>query len=121
MVLRLGRADVEAVEVERPRDLVGEKGRKVSTVDAPDELTHHPAEVQRVVPVRSPRLPQGLQPLHHRHHRVPVGHRGHIGHLAADLRQPRLVAEHVADGHRALAELGPHRRDGCVVVDAGGG
>src|SRR5437667_6861004 len=30
-------------------------------------------------------------------------------YLAADLGNPRLVAEHVADRHRLLAELGPDR------------
>ena len=115
----LGSEPDEEVDIERIADLLAHERAGVTPVDAVDHLTDEVTEAQRVVAVLRARFVLRPLRLDRRDDRVPVEDTAGR-QLGADLREPGLVAHHVADRDRLLAvrrELRPVRRDWRVVVE----
>lgn len=116
----LGQADPE-VESERPRDLVGEKSAHapMRRIGAPDQFAGEPTERTHVVSVRRAGLPDRRLRGERAHHRLPR-ERVFERNVALDVREARLVAQHLLDRDRVFpvrAELGPHRCNRCRRVE----
>ena len=108
-------ADVEAVEVERLGDELADQPREGLAGHALDEPADEEAVGEPVVAGPHARLVRGRRPLDRAQHVLPVEHARRAVHHLADVVEPGLVREHLADGDRLLAglsELGPVLGDG---------
>ena len=117
----LGRQPDVELDLQRSRDLLVEEPaeRAVRRVDVADQLLHVEPDRHRVVAVSRPRRPRRLLPREHTRDVVEVAQVLDVQRLV-EPNQPRLVAEELAHGDRALAvlgELGPVLGDRRVVVE----
>ena len=95
-------------------------GEGLHVGDPPHDLAHQPAVGERVVAVGGPGGVARLGRRDARGHVVPVEHLATVLDHVLDAVEAGLVAHHLADRGpllAALGELGPVRRDRCVVVD----
>ena len=115
------RADVEAVQRERLAQLGPHQLRQRAAGGAPQDLAHQPAVGDAVVAaLAAARRARGRARGERGGHVLPVQHPLRVIDEPADGVEPRLVAEHLADGDRLfspLRELRPVLGDRVVVVE----